>query len=96
MVNYRERGISQPSKLFPRGIAIYTSARDAAFSLNRTAFGLLRARGIVASSASAMQGQCRAKPIAAVLEHADWPLLRTLLSVSLGSSWHSPSGQIRL
>ena len=55
MVKHREGGISQPKILFPRDIVTDTSARVATFSFIRTAFGLLRVRDIIASSASAVQ-----------------------------------------
>ena len=74
-------------------IVTCTSARVAAIFIH-TAFGLLRACAIIASSASGVQGQCQAQAIVVVPVQIDWPLLRTLLSVSLGPSWHSPSGQI--
>ena len=72
MVTHREGGISQPKILFPRDIVTDTSARVAAFfSFIRTAFGLLRVRDIIASSAYAVQGQCRAQAIGFVLVHSD-------------------------
>ena len=95
MVNHREGGISQPKIFFPRDIVTYTSACLAIFFIH-TAFGLLRSRTIIAFSASAVQGQCRAQAIVVVLAQINCQLLRTLLSVSLGSSWHSFSSQIRL
>ena len=52
MVKHREGGISQPKMLFPRDIVTCTSARVAAIFIH-TACGLLRARTIVACSASA-------------------------------------------
>jgi hypothetical protein len=96
MGTHREGGISQTQNIVSKGHCdLYTSAGVATIFI-RTAFGFLRARTAIASSASAVQGKCRARAIAAVLVHFDWPLLRTLLSVSPGPSWHSPSGQIRI
>ena len=98
MVTHGEGGISQPEMLFPRGIVADTPARVATFSFTRRASGLLRVRGITAYSASAVQGQCRARALAFVLVHSDWPLLRELPPRGrLRLAWacrHAPGGNI--